>query len=310
MANITQERLQELVAIYDALKARIYYVDEKYSLDFVEPKLDMPDSLYLTKLEYTPKSEEELLALAEQQVEAYVIAKQASLYRSYNTKAKSLSAQRTKLKNDTDKKLAALNEEKEKEKESIRRRLVNNGLIFSSFSLNYETDTENKYKAKSDAILADTSKQLELSRSQQEQVTQAYQESLASLEQEKQARIRANYQKLQEAEEALARNIEKYNTGLDEKEAKYQASRARAYESARRAAYTRAYNNSKLYMEMGETGYRRMIEREKYALAQDAFYPLRRDEAKAILSFDAFLMTHLGTYYSAFVDWVNTTLLP
>ena len=192
----------------------------------------------------------------------------------------------------------------------IRAKLVNNGLIFSTITTKYEGQAQQDYQDKSEQIAAESEGALALIAQQQEDADAIYQESCESLEQEKQARITQSYQKLLEAEETLARNIQKYNTSLDEKEAKYQASRAKAYESARRAAYDRAYNNSKLYLQLGETGYRQMIQKEKYAVCQDTFYPLRREEANAILSYDSFLVAHLGVYYDAFVDWINMTLLP
>ena len=68
--------------------------------------------------------------------------------------------------------------------------------------------------------------------------------------------------------------------------------------------------NAKLYAQLGETGLRQLVTREKYAVCQDAFFPLRREEAQAILTFDSFLRSHLGVYYDSFVAWINTTLLP
>ena len=310
MATITDERFLELLELYEKLKVRIIQIDEKYSLDYIEPKLDMPDSLNLTKLEYTPKTEEELMDLAAQQVEAAVLAKEASIYKAYTAKINSLSVQSAKVNMGAEKKLSAAQADQDTEVENIRKRLINNGLLFSTLYAKYESLAKQNYESKVNDINADKNNELELLSTQVTQAETAYQESLASLEQEKAARIAAAYQKLLEAEEALKRSIDKYNSGLDEKEAKYQASRARAYESARNAAYNRAYNNSKLYMQMGETGYRRMVEKEKYTVAQNAFYPLRRNEANTILGLDAFLVTHLGTYYKAFEDWVNTTLLP
>ena len=307
---ISYQRLLELVEIYDGLKKRILLIDEKYSLEFVEPKLDMPESLNLTKLTYKKKSDEELMSLAEQQVEAAIISKQASLDKNHSTKMKSLNIKLKNLQQTLTKRITALQEDRDRELANIHNRLVNNGLIFSTITAKYEGQAQADYKTKMERSTTEANNELALFSQEMNNAEAVYNESCKALEEEKVARITQSYNKLVEDEEKLARSIEKYNTGLDEKEQKYQASRARAYESARRAAYTRAYNNSKLYMEMGETGYRRAIEKEKYVISQDVFYPLLRNEAQAILSMDSFLVSHLGTYYNAFVDWVNTTLLP
>ncbi|MCH5156335.1 MAG: hypothetical protein J1G02_00485 [Clostridiales bacterium] len=307
---VTNERLLELAHIYNGLKTRILYIDEKYSLEFVEPKLDMPDSLYLTKLIYEPKTEEELMQMAEEQVAASIISKQSALDKSYNTTVKSLANKLAQMQLSKDKSAQAVLDEYYKEYEALHRRLINNGLIFSTVATKYEEQLVTKMEKKTNRKNKEWTDKMALVDKEQQDAEQIYQERCADLEEEKAARIIQKYQKLKQDEEALARSIEKYNTGLDEKEAKYQASRAKAYEAARRAAYNRAYNNSKLYLEYGETGYRRMIEKEKYAVSQDVFFPLTREEGKIILSFDSFMVVHLGTYYSAFVDWVNTTLIP
>ena len=307
---LSTDRLLELVEIYSALKVRVLQVDEKYSLDFVEPKLDMPDSLNLVKLTYEPKSEEELMELARQKVEASIISKQAQLDKNYNTKTKNLALQTQKQQLTTNQKLVALQKALDKEFENIHNRMVNNGLIFSTVTTKYQNKARQEHNEKVSQLNSDNEAALALIEQQQQDADALYKQSCDSLDTEAEARVQASYNKLLEDEESLKRAIDKYNTGLDEKETKYQASRAKAYESARRADYNRAYNNSKLYMQLGETGYRRMISMEKYIICQDVFYPLRREEGRAILSMDGFLVMHLGPYYDAFVSWVDTTLLP
>lgn len=307
---LTNERLLELAEIYADLKIRIMKIDEIYSLDYVVPSLDMPDSLNLVKLEYTPKTEEELTTLATRQIEAAIIAKRATLDKNYNEKLSSLETQKTKALQSLTQKTKAAQTEYEEELENIRIRLINNGLIYSTIRDKYNAQAREKCKATQARLDEAYQDAIELANQQQKDAQRTYQDNCNSLAEEKSARITAAYQKLVADEEKLARNIEKYNNGLEEKEQKYQALRERTYENARRAAYDRVYKNSKLYMQMGEVGYRRLVEREKYYAAQDAFFPLRREEANAILAMDSFLMFHLGEYYDAFVDWANTTLLP
>ena len=37
--------------------------------------------------------------------------------------------------------------------------------------------------------------------------------------------------------------------------------------------------------------------------------PLRRNEAQTLITVDSFLQSHLGSYYSTFVDWINYALI-
>lgn len=310
MATITTERLKELQQLYENLKLRVKEIDDKYSLEYVEPKLDMPESLNLQKLDYTSKTSKELSALAEQAVAPTMVSKQSAIERAYSTKLKSAALKRDKLKNETDKSIAQAGVDFANTLEEIKRKLINNGLVFSTVGNKYNTQANEDYKELMRKIAQESDIEATHIRQEETDAESLYHQSLASLEKERQARIADKLQKLSDEEEKLRISIEKYNNSLEEKEQKYQASRAKAYENARKAAYNRAYNNAKLYLEVGETGYRQLIQREKYAVCQDMFYPLRRGEAQTILTFDSFLVNNLGTYYSAFVDWINTVLIP
>ena len=142
MATITRERLIELQELYEALKVRVLSIDEKYSLDYVEPKLDLPDSLNLQKLEYTPKTEEELTALAEQAVAAIIISKQASIEKAYSSKLKSVAIKLTQNKNNHFATVNGIMEKYLERCEKIKRRAIEHGLVFSTVTTKY-LDKEN-----------------------------------------------------------------------------------------------------------------------------------------------------------------------
>lgn len=307
---VSYERLLELQELYEQLKIRLRDIDDKYSLDYVEPKLDMPESLNLQKLEYTPKTEEELLAIAEQAVAVVIISKLRGVERTYSSQLKSLSLKLDKLNVTLEQKILARSEQYAARRKEIQRKLINNGLVFSSVGDKYYNLANEEFMSDTSKITDEVNAERSLINQEETNAEALYREACASLEEEKQARIAEKLQKLLDEEEKLRISIEKYNNSLEEKEQKYQASRARAYESAQRAAYNRVYNNAKLYLQMGETGYRQLIMYEKYAVCQDVFYPLRREEANTILQFDAFLINSLGKYYDSFVNWINTTLLP
>lgn len=307
---ISTQRLLELQALYNELKVRVIAVDTKYSLDYVEPQLDLPDSLNLQKLTYTPKTKAELTTLATQEVAATYISKQRSIDSAYANKLKSYTARRAELKEKYDKKLNDATADHTKDMSNLKRKLANNGLLFSTVYTDYVARATRDYNDKIAALILESIAMEQIINNEESATDKSYQQECASLTDEKQAKIAQVYQKLFDADEKLRVSIEKYNNSLEEKEQKYQASRARAYQSARNAEYNRMYNALRIYAQLGETGYRNRILQEKYAVCKDAFWPLRREEAQAILTFDSFLRTHLDTYYSAFVDWINTALLP
>lgn len=310
MAAITQQRLAELQQLYTQLKERILQVDAKYGLEYREPELNMPESLNLKELTYTPKSESELRQTAAQQVAATIISKQRSIDSSYSSKLKSLSADRTRLQQKYSEIYTELRSTYIKNYNNLTRKLINNGLLFSSVSNTARDQELATFNANTAAATKKENEESALLDTEEENIERAYSQACASLQKEQAALIEKAYLKLKQDDEQLKNTIDKYNNSLEEKEQKYQASRAKALLSAQRAEDSRLQTALKAYAQLGDAGFRDMICKQKYVICQDAFWPLRRNEAQAILGFDSFLRTHLDTYYSLLEDWINTSLLP
>lgn len=310
MPSISSQRMEQLRSEYEELKNRCREVDIKYSTDVVEPQLNLPPSLNLEKLDYVPKSEEELTALAEQEIASATITKQSALDKSHATKLKSFALQRDKLSAQLEVTCRNLADGYGVEQATIHRKLVNHGLSFSSTATSALDDRATKYQENVRRANTDAQAERELITRAEEDEEQLYQQSCDALEEDRLARLAKAYQKLADSEESRRISVIKYNNSLEEKEQRYQYSRERAYESAWRYAEERAEQNQKLYQQLGETGFRDMIEREKYNLFIDTFSSYTRDEGNFVLSIDSFVRNNLGAYYSGFVDWVNTTLVP
>ena len=310
MPTVTQERLLELLEIYKDLKKRIIEIDNKYSLIYVEPEIDLPDSLNLQKMTYVAKSETELKSLAEQYVAATVLSKQRSLDSSYFTKLKTLSRKRAQVANDMSDKAKSIDEDYAEALVKLERKLINNGLLFSTTASTARASATTEYNEKKSQSNAKFAEDLKAIDTEESDVDAVYKESCAQLDKEKQALITKRYQALLEAEEKAKNNVDKYNNGIEEKEQRYQYTRAKFIETMRKSERDRVLTMTKLYIQLGQVSFRDRMLREKYSTAQDAFWPLRRNEAQVLLSYDSFLSMHLETYYNTFVDWVNTMLLP
>lgn len=309
MATITQERMKELLAIYAKLKENILQIDEKYSLDYKEPKIVLPDSLNLEKMTYTPKSKEELIELAEQYCAANIFSKQRGLDMSYTSKLKTLARKRVQAARDLTDELKKADEDYVEAIEKIRKKLINNGLLFSTTASNYRETALADYTKQKNECNQNYAQDLSALDAEESDLETVYSEAQDKLEEERQALIDKRYQALLEIEHKAKTAVDKYNNSIEEKEQRYQYTRAKFIESMRRAERDRVLTMTKLYMQLGEVTYRDRMIREKYITAQDAFWPLRRNEAEALLGYDSFLKLHLDIYYSAFVDWVNTYLL-
>lgn len=309
MASITQERLRELLEIYAKMKVDIIQIDEKYRLTYKEPEIDIPDSLNLEKMTYTPKSEEELRDLAEQYCAPTILSKQRSLDSSYATKLKSLTRKRSDVMRELTDELKKADEDYAVALEKLRVKLTNNGLLFSTTASGCREAALADYTNQKAECNKNYSQDISAIVDEENDLEAVYNESSSQLEQEKQALIEKRYQALLEAEQKSKVNVDKYNNGIEEKEQRFQMTRAKFIESMRRAERDRVLTMTKLYLQLGEISYRDRMLREKYAKAQDYFWPLRRNEAQALLGYDSFLSVHLESYYSTFVDWVNNALL-
>ena len=307
---ISQQRMQELLQIYAALKEKIYAIDKKYNLNYVEPEIVLPDSLNLEKMTYKPKSEAELKSLAEQYVAATILSKQRSIDSSYSTKLRAISRKRTELMKDHEEKLKKIDEDYAEALAALERKLTNNGLLFSSTASTYRTAAFDDYNLKKDERSVKYSDDRVALDTEENDVSAVYRGACFKLEEERQSLEAKRYQALCEAEAKAKAAVDKYNNSIEEKEQRYQYTRAKFIETMRRAEHDRVLAMTKLYLQLGDVTYRDRMLREKYVTAQDSFWPLRRNEANALLGYDSFLSTHLEKYYSAFVDWANTSLLP
>ena len=309
MAEITRERFLELLEMYNEMKVHINAIDAKYSLDYAEPKIELPDSLNLEKMTYTPKSEQELVELAEQQIMATVMSKQRTLDSSYSTKVKAIARKRTEAGKELTSKLKKVDENYGEALANVERKLTNNGLLFSTTATAYREQAYANYNQQKTDCNLNYDADIQALDAEERDLDDVYQQSCGMLEEEKQALKGKKYQELLAAEAKAKTAVEKYNNNVDEKEQRYQITRAKFIESMRRAERDRVLDMTKLYLQLGDVTYRDRMIREKYAAAQDTFWNLRRHEAHALLEYDSFLSFHLGNYYSTFVDWVDTYLL-
>lgn len=309
MATITPERMRELLEIYNEMKRVILQIDDKYSLVYKEPEIDLPESLNLQKMTYTPKTEAELKSLAEQYVASTILAKQRTLDSAHSTKMRALSRKRSQIAVDMADKSKEIDDDYAVALEKLERKIINNGLLFSSSASNARAATTAEYSEKKSQSNASFKADLELISAEEFDVEAVYKESCVKLAEEKAALVGKRYQVLVAAEAKEKTAVDKYNNSIEEKEQRYQYTREKFIETMRNSERKRVLDMTKLYIQLGNLGYRDREAREKYFAAQDAFWPLRRNEAQALLSYDSFLITHLDTYYNTFVDWVNTMLL-
>ncbi len=306
---ISQDRYQQLAAEFAPVKTQVEAVDRKYSLDYNEPLLDMPQSLDLPRLEFTPKTERELREEADLQVKPRYLERLLALNKSYSADVNKTERALLNAEESARKALAKLAADFNTDAETIRSKLIDAGLLYSSALSRITEQRRTQYQADVDNANASADAERNVITKQREVLDLNYNNSVAELEEERNARAQTAYNSLKTKDDAEKIRTEKYNNGLEEKEQKYLYSRARAYEYARQAEYDRAFEARRLRNEIGAAGYEEAIITEKYGILTRYVSALgNREEALAVVQGDNFCRLHLKEYYNTLIDYINRNL--
>lgn len=308
MAEITQQRQQELLEDYAQLKLTINQIDEKYSLSYIEVQLDLPPTLGLEPLQFVPKTQAELVQEAEQSIAAKYEEKSRNLEKSHLAAIANLQYQQQRLQQKLQQQLQELATNCDQKMLDANRKMADNGLLFSDIAAKAQSNGQADYADGEQELQQQYQQQLQALADKQTALQQSYQQSVESLEEQRQVEKVFVVLELQEKQQKQQQAVEKYNNSLEEKETKYQASCKKALRSAIQAEYQRGLEAARVYAELGESGVHQRILTEKYICCQTTFRLFSREEAQFVMSLDSFLQTHLESSYSAFEEWVNTVL--
>lgn len=308
MSTLTEQRKAELCADYADLKTQITKIDNKYSLSYIEVELNFPPTLGLEHLTYTPKTESEIYQLGEQQVAERFQEKRRTLDKNYKTALANVNFQIENQKENSRQKLAALEADYQEALQALTHKLVNAGLLYSSIKTDAQSQALDAYDKKVSEQNSHNTAELDALSQKSSALTSAYLQNVSDLDAQKDSARNQAIKEISEKEEKNRLSIEKYNKSLDEKEIKYQASCKRALQYAVQAEYERGLQAARLYAELGESGVMQQVKAEKLVCCKTVFRLYTQTEAQYVLSIDSFVQSHLEDSYSAFLEWINTTL--
>lgn len=308
--SITTERMQQLQAEYSELKAQVLTIDDKYTLNYVPPQVDLPDSLGLVHIPFAEKTEQELKALAEQNVKAKYLARKSNLDQRYATKSDAIATKQSELAEQNRRSLAKLLDEFTDGWNDAFKRLTDARLLLSSVLTRVQQKMLVDYNDKVATENTDFSKQKQLLSDEKTALDAKYTQDKSDLETQRAAMEREEYNTLAEKQNKDKLANQKYNASLDEREARYTASCKRFVEQAKQAEYTRKLEASRLLAELGTTGVEQQKQEEKYLVSCNfVLSHWTKEEANLMISSDSFLSEQLGTKYSALQSFVEECLL-
>lgn len=130
--SISSSRLAQLREEFIPVKNQIDKIDRKYSLDYVEPLIDMPESLNLPLMERVAKTDEQLLELADEQTYASYLANLGRLNASNASNMLKLDKQQLALEEKTRVQIAQLLNNLNQSINDVNVRITNAGMLFST----------------------------------------------------------------------------------------------------------------------------------------------------------------------------------
>lgn len=305
---MTDERKEELLALYDEIKEELYNIEKKYSLSYYKVEMDFPESLGIPKMEYVAPTDDELTEIAEAYVASKFLEKQRNLEKAYANSLANLQKTLNLLDEKHRQKLAAIAADYAAEVYELLKKLTDNGLYRSSVRTDAEEQAENDRQA---AVREQTLRyeaEKEAVSTQKSALEQTFGDSIENLERQRTAAVAAKVQDLKEKEAKKKKEADKFNASVDEKEAKYKASCERYLQYAQQAENERSLAAAKLYAELGESGVELQKKSQMLNYCKAAMWTLTKEEAQFILSLDSVLVSSLGDYYSSLTDWVNSQL--
>lgn len=308
MSTLTDQRKQELLDDYAALKTKLSKIDNKYSLSYIEVELDFPPTLGLEHLTYTAKTSAEISREAEQKIAERYAEKRRAVDKNYQTALANVNCQIENLTADKAKKLAETESDYQNVLSALLSKLTNAGLLYSSVKTDSQARELADYNQKVSEQNSYYSAKLTALSQKSSSITSAYLKNVSDLEAQKTSAKNQAVKELTQKEEEKRLSVEKYNKSLTEKETKYQASCKRMLQYAIQAEYERGLQAARLYAELGESGVTQQVKAEKLICCKTNFRLYTKSEAQYVLSIDSVLQSHLEDGYSAFVEWINATL--
>lgn len=295
----------DISSLLQSILSQIDDVDAKYSTQFRNPTLDLPESLNLEKLEYSMPDEDELYRLAAESLAAKKLSDVSKAETNLMTGINTIDNQKSKLNIDVEKANKLLDVKATELKNEALSNAIRRGLARSSIkeeSINkVETDTNTLKESNI------SNKQLTID-SLNEQI-----QRLVTLRDKTLADINSSYNYQTDAKvqslysDALKQQdtATKYNNTVDEKEQKYLKSVEEAYLKAANDEWNRIAKIMEMQSKYGTSGMEAQKAEEKYAVIKNFFDGLEPQTALDLFNTSGAFATHLERYYSQMKNYLQ-----
>lgn len=290
---------------YSDLTKNLKDIDTLYSVNYSEPKLDLPKSTGAEKIEYEMPAQDDLYNQAK-----------TNLAEKYYTKADKIRSDSASDSNSISDKIdqaelkalfeiREVNENENQDKQEIRKNALEKGVARSSIVESAENDAEQRYFKEKSGITEQKTANINLLKQNLERLKSLSTEALAALgisqDLETQELVQKLYNEALEKQEEIA----KYNNTISSNDAKLQASNEKLQQEAMTNEYQRAAEAQKLLAEVGEAGLEKIVRREKYYAVISYLDNLTKEQSIDLLEKRTDLKEELGSFYEWVVEYVE-----
>ena len=293
----------------ESLRKSLTVIDGNYSMNpFGSVDLDMPETLGLEKLTYTPKSEDEIYDLAKQYLEA---AYTTSYDRIENDYLKRSDTVNDKKSTELDKLAASLvraDEDEQKAAQKAGYNTLKQGLARSSIKEEWLKDIASGADRNREGLSSASGIKTDSLERQLENLQEQKLNALKNLDAEHALKLDAKITDLVKQENTVSDAVTKYNNSVDEKEANYLRTKQAAYDAAVKNKYDAAKRNMELAARLGEDYVADLKQQEKLQAVKEfiAASGMPADEAAEFISKDTLFREQLGDrYYNELGKWVT-----
>ncbi len=295
--NASRKSSSQAADGYDELLQRLNNIDDRFSTEYKEPELHLPESLGLEKMQYEMPSDDELQKQAEQALSKKYAETMQKLENSASNAKEKWQASETAAQE----KAAAERQKTEKahvaQADKLQKDAIRRGLSRSSIYTEQQKDLEQataerqaEIEQTKSAALSEIETQIRRLEAELLRAKSDYEAVHAAEVGQKAEGLKTNALKQQES-------VKKYNDTLDEKEAKYQKARAEAVLKAQNDAWQRVNNVIEMEAKYGKTGMEQKKLELKLASVKDFYSQMPAKEAYERFAADSSMQYHLKEYY-------------
>lgn len=294
-----------VVDSYNKMISDLTEIDDKYSSSYVQPVLDLPETLGTQFIEYDQPTIGQVQAQAKEELLPSYIEDKAEIEADAKSKSDTVKNSITSAENTKVQKIKNLASQLESKIEQVKNTAVTNGVARGSIMDSAVTSATDDFNAQADSVSTQTANEQAVLQDKLNQIEEQAELLLAALEDTHDAELKARVTKILQEVAEKREEITKYNNTLSEKEAKFVLDAKVEYEKAKQNELKRVVDVLELSEELGADYVKAQAEFEKFQIAKKYFDTLDPSVAWNVFSTNGGLSSVLGDYYTTLYAYLK-----